>query len=85
VDSFIRSAIALFATLTLGYAAVSDDGRGSRDKLVPEMIRLLESKEDEAVIATSDLPRKQPCVPAEGDRVHEDRTPLVYEITALPC
>jgi len=66
VDSFIRSAIALFATLTLGYAAVSDDGRGSRDKLVPEMIRLLESKEDEAVIATSDLPENNPVFPQKA-------------------
>ncbi|GDX09207.1 hypothetical protein LBMAG57_09790 [Verrucomicrobiota bacterium] len=63
MDSFIRSAIALFATFTLGYAAVPDDVRGSRDKLVPEMIRLLEAKEYEAVTATFDLPENNPVFP----------------------
>jgi len=66
VDSFIRSAIALFATFTLGYAAVPDDGRGSRDKLVPEIIRLLETKEYEAVIATFDLPENNPVFPQKA-------------------
>jgi len=66
VDSFIRSAIALFATLPLGYAAVPDDGRGSRDKLAPELIRLLETKEDEAVIATFDLAENNPVFPQKA-------------------
>ncbi len=52
--------------MTLGYAAVSDDGRGSRDKLVPEMIRLLEAKEYEAVIATFDLPENNPVFPQKA-------------------
>ncbi|MCX6981970.1 MAG: hypothetical protein NTV08_14620 [Verrucomicrobia bacterium] len=66
MDSFIRSAIALFATFTLGYAAVPDDGRSSRDKLVPEIIRLLETKEYEAVIATFDLPENNPVFPQKA-------------------
>ncbi len=43
-----------------------EDGRGSRDKLVPAMIRLLEAKKYEAVIATFDLPENNPVFPQKA-------------------
>lgn len=42
------------------------DVGGSRDKLVPEMIRLLEAKEYEAVTATFDLPENNPVFPQKA-------------------
>ncbi len=56
MKSFIRSAVSLFASFTFIFAAVPDDVRGSLDKLVPEIIRLLEAKEYATVLETLVLP-----------------------------
>jgi hypothetical protein len=48
----IRPAVALLATFTLGLAAVPDDIRGNLDKLVPEIVRLLEAQDYATVLET---------------------------------
>ena len=50
MKSLIRPAVALFATVTFSIAAVPDEVRGDLDKLVPEMIRLLEAKDYATVL-----------------------------------
>lgn len=50
MQSLIRSAVAIVATFTFGYAAVPDDVRGDLTKLVPEAIRLLEAKDYATVL-----------------------------------
>jgi hypothetical protein len=50
MKSLIRPAVALLATATFSVAAVPDDVRGDLDKLVPEMVRLLEAKDYASVL-----------------------------------
>jgi hypothetical protein len=50
MKSFIRPAVVLLSTITLGVAAVPDDVRGDLGKLIPEMIRLLEAKDYASVL-----------------------------------
>lgn len=57
MKSLIRSAVALAAAFTLGFAApVPDEIRGNLDKLVPEAIRLIEAKEYVLLIETLATP-----------------------------
>jgi len=52
MQSLLRPAIALLATVTFSFAAVPDDVRGNLDKLIPEVIRLLDAKDFAAVLET---------------------------------
>ena len=56
MQSLLRPAVALLATLTFSFAAVPDDVRQNLDKLVPEAIRLLEAKEYVTVLEILMLP-----------------------------
>jgi hypothetical protein len=48
----LRPAVALLATFTFTFAAVPDETRKDLDKLVPEAVRLLETKEYATVLET---------------------------------
>jgi hypothetical protein len=52
MKSIFRPVFALLASLTFSFAAVPDDVRGNLDKLIPEVIRLLEAKDFAAVLET---------------------------------
>ncbi|MEO6785092.1 MAG: hypothetical protein ABI318_03075 [Chthoniobacteraceae bacterium] len=52
MKSLLRSAVALVATFTLGFAAVPDEVHQNLGKLVPEIVRLLEAKDFASVLET---------------------------------
>jgi hypothetical protein len=52
MKSLLGPAVALIVTITCSFAAVPDEVRKDLDKLVPEVIRLLEAKEFAAVLET---------------------------------